>query len=179
MKFTYAKAFGVKITNYGGYAYDSNFSSGGRLYVIYNNSTNRKVYIGTTSDVEKRFKNRLRGLREFGFSQSELNAILIMVIKLEKREMSNSNFNPSPPSDKGLINVNCSNVKLDVEKLLIATYMNKLGITLVRNTTKTLGFRNDFTQKLIWSLIDETGRNLFGNGVKEVTYSLNSGELLP
>lgn len=120
-----------------------------RLYVIFNDSTNRTVYVGTAESVQDRFKDRIDAVQHLGFSQSQLDAIFIAVIHIT---FDGKN---TPPHDDGKAQ------GVDVEHLLIRTYITPLGC-LVRNTLKTEQFLNKSGQTLTWELKNSAGIANFG-----------------
>ena len=115
-------------------------SNDSSLYVIYNNSTDREVYVGTAKEVKDRFKQRTEALREWGFKESQIEKIKIYVIQIKV------NGDSSTPGDKGVTKEN-----VDVEKLLIRTYIEKRN-KKVRNVDKTTAFINRVDSRLEWEL---------------------------
>src|SRR5262245_36742703 len=99
---------------------------GGRLYVIYNSTTKRHVYVGTATDVQERFKPRIASIREFGFQQAAMRPIRIYVYQVLY------NNRPKPPNKHG----RCMGI--DVERLMIRLHL-KRNISL-RNITKIRPF---------------------------------------
>src|SRR5690554_6387553 len=65
----------------------------GRLYVIHNDTTSRPVYVGTASDVQQRFVQRIAAVRELGFGNAHINPIEIHVYRVEV------DGRPRPPDD--------------------------------------------------------------------------------
>ncbi len=118
----------------------------GRLYVILNNSTARTVYVGTSSDVKARFVSRLQVIREMGF---DVGSPTIFIVQIQINTVY------TQPGDDGIAD------GIDVEHLLIRTYVKLLGLN-VRNVTKWGVFRNTTTDKLIWSLNNQAGITDFG-----------------
>jgi hypothetical protein len=138
-----------------------------RLYVIYNDSTNRHVYIGTSTDVQKRFKPRIEALREFGFSKAMLDDVVMYIVQIK------TNQAPTPPDDKGEI---FAYGVIDVERLLVQTYIKQFNVS-VRNVVKTEAFTNNTSQKIRWQLVNE-GNLIVANAQFGVTWELNVGKSL-
>jgi len=124
--------------------------SSSRLYVIYNNSTNRPYYIGTAVSLKNRFSPRLEVIREMGFDQNCLDEILIFEIQIEV----DGKFRT--PGDDGIAG------GIDVEHLLIRTYINSLNEN-VRNIQKVTPFINNTGTLLSWNLLNSAG-NIPGFG---------------
>lgn len=141
--------------------------SADRLYVIYNDATNRKVYIGTSKNVQKRFDPRIEALRELGFSQATLDDVVMYIVQIK------TNGLPSPPGDKGEI---FSNGTIDVERLLVQTYIEIFNVS-VRNVVKTEPFKNQTSQKIRWQLVNE-GNLIVPDVVFGHTWELNAGRSL-
>lgn len=100
------------------------------LYVIYNASTEKKYYIGTSSDIQKRFDSRARSVQELGFNNNEIQGIKIYIVKTKLNGQSKL------PGDQGTLENG-----LDVEWLLIRSYLQK-GQVYVRNANKINNFVN-------------------------------------
>ncbi len=120
-----------------------------RLYVIYNGSTNRPVYVGTASNVQNRFAGRLEVCRELGFSDDQLGPISVMVVQILV------NGAPATPGDIGI------SAGIDVEALLIRTYLMHLQWN-VRNIQKVTPFTNGTGTVLQWTLTNACGIPNFG-----------------
>ncbi len=132
-----------------------------RLYVIHNETTNYKVYVGTATDVKDRFKGRIDVCRELGFSQEQMDAISFFVVQIKIDDT------PAPPDKYGWSG------GIDVERLLIRTYMQKIGWS-VRNSVKTEQFQNGTGGTLQWELVNNAGIINFGTH----NYSLTNGSSL-
>src|SRR5262249_46841852 len=118
-----------------------------RLYVIQNQQTNRWFYIGTAANVSNRFTARWTACRDMGFGQNEVNGIRVFTIDVFTNNVS------TPPGDNG---VTWGPPALDVEHLLIRTYMSGLNAT-VRNLNKTQNFPNYQGVALNVTLVDNAG----------------------
>jgi hypothetical protein len=138
-----------------------------RLYVIYNDSTNRRVYIGTSTDVKARFKPRIEALREFGFSKATLDEVVMYIVQIKTNQAS------TPPNDKGEI---MSYGVIDVERLLVQTYIKIFNVS-VRNVVKTEAFKNHTSQKITWQLVNE-GNLIVADAVFGETWELKVGKSL-
>lgn len=119
-----------------------------RLYVIYNNSTNRPFYIGTAANIQDRFEPRFAAMREMGMNQVALDEILIMVVQIQ---VDGVNTPPVAGVSGGI----------DVEHLLIATYIGGLNFN-VRNIQKVGTFTNNTGGVLDWHLNNVVGIPNFG-----------------
>lgn len=106
------------------------------LYVIYNASTERKYYIGTSSTLQERFNTRARSVQELGFNNNEIQGIKIYIVKTKL------NGQPKLPGDQGTLENG-----LDVEWLLIRSYIQK-GMVYVRNANKINNFVNSTGEHL-------------------------------
>jgi hypothetical protein len=120
-----------------------------RLYVIHNPATNRPIYVGTAANLQDRFDPRLRAMREMGFSQVELNNILVMEVQIQVDGVNRT------PGDNGVAG------GVDVEHLLIRTYIQNIGVN-VRNIQKTAEFNNNTGQQINWTLNNNAGIQNFG-----------------
>lgn len=136
-------------------------TSSSRLYVIYNPATTHPVYVGTADDVQDRFGGRIDVCRELGFSQTEMNPILIFVVQIK------IDGTPMTPGQYGISG------GIDVEHLLIRTYMTQLNYN-VRNVNKVSQFYNGTGSKIEWDLVNSAGITNFGVH----SYSLNNGHSL-
>ena len=99
-------------------------TSGARLYVIQNDSTDYKIYVGTAFNVSDRFDPRTTACRELGFSQIQMDPVWIFVVQILINDKS------APPGDNGVSSGDGYTV--DVEQLLIRTYLQELKLS-VRN----------------------------------------------
>lgn len=136
-----------------------------RLYVIYNDSTDRHVYVGTATNVQNRFNPRIEALREFGFSEDQLKKIFIMIVQIKI-----DGYN-KPPDNYGKAG---DNPEIDVEHLLVRTYVEKLNVN-ARNIDKaSKKFKNETGGKLTWSLVNNAGIQNFGVH----NYGLDTGKSL-
>ncbi len=142
------------ITYGGGYvAYYPSIQKAARLYVIYNESTDRPLYVGTATDAKERFESRIRGLREFGFSDGQLQKIFIMIVQIK----IDNKF--TPPDNFGMAG---DNPAIDVEHLLVRTYTEKIN-KASRNIDKaSKKFKNETGGKLTWTLTNSTELQNFG-----------------
>src|SRR5690606_18362513 len=118
----------------------------GRLYVIHNDTTSRPVYVGTASDVQQRFVQRIAAVRELGFGNAHINPIEIHVYRVEV------DGRPRPPDDLGY------SAGIDVEHLLIRLHL-KQGIS-VRNIGKLGAFVNNTGQRIALTLTAAVGQNV-------------------
>jgi hypothetical protein len=123
----------------------------GRLYVIHNPSTQRHYYIGTANDLQARFAERMQICREMGFTNlGQLDQITIFVIRLV------INNQAVQPDNQGMAQA------IDVEALLIRTYISRVGVP-VRNVHKSnQPFVNTTGQPIHWRLINNAQIQNFG-----------------
>jgi hypothetical protein len=158
IKFNYEKAHTVGYD--GGYVtVKPALTTSKRLYVIHNETTNNKVYVGTATDVQDRFKGRIDVCRELGFSPEQMDPISFFVVQIKIDDT------PAPPDQYG------HSLGIDVEHLLVRTYMQKIGWS-VRNVVKTSTFLNPTGTELKWELVN--GANITGFG-GPCSYSLAKG----
>ncbi|HEX8396375.1 MAG TPA: hypothetical protein VF644_02945 [Pyrinomonadaceae bacterium] len=106
-----------------------------RLYVIRHTLANNfPFYIGTANNINHRFEERLRAVREFGFRNNEINNISIAIVQITVGGV------PRPPHNNGI------SAGIDVENLLIRSYMQQ-GHG-VRNIAKVAPFLNNSGQTI-------------------------------
>ncbi|WP_420233170.1 hypothetical protein ACN079_01155 [Pseudomonas sp. ABY48] len=134
------------------------FNASGRLYVIFNQGT---AYIGTSSNIKARFKERLRAIRELGFSQNELDDIRAYAVQIQIDGVN------TPPNDAGYSGT------IDVEGLLILTYITQLGYS-VRNIEKWQLFVNSTGARINWNLVLGHGINVPHLHGKHTIFYLNN-----
>ena len=85
-----------------------------RLYVIRHTLANNfPFYIGTANNINHRFEERKRAVREFGFRTNEINNISIAIVQITVDGA------PRPPHNNGI------SAGIDVENLLIRSYMQQ------------------------------------------------------
>ncbi len=120
-----------------------------RLYVVYNSSTNRAVYVGTSTDVQNRFDARLKACRELGFNAAQLDPVLIFVVRIVVNGVA------SPPGNSGVSS------GINVEHLLIRTYDVHINCG-VRNIDITGQFTNGTGGILTWTLVNQANIGNFG-----------------
>ncbi|MGH1384418.1 hypothetical protein [Kordia sp.] len=120
-----------------------------RLYVIHNPATNRPVYVGTSANLRDRFILRLEIIREMGFSQVELNNIIVMEVQIQIDGVNRT------PGEDGVAG------GIDVEHLLIRTYIQNIGLN-VRNIQKTAVFNNNTGEQINWTLNNNADIEGFG-----------------
>lgn len=117
------------VKNFGGISSNPALPATGKLYVIRHAQANRfPFYIGTAINVQQRFAERLRAVRELGFRNADIANIAIAVIRIQ---VDGQNRQPDNLGFAGGI---------DVEHLLIRTHMDQ-GQE-VRNIVKTDYYRN-------------------------------------
>lgn len=119
-----------------------------RLYVIYNDATNRPFYIGTAQNLTARFAPRNEALREVGFDHATVANAIIWSVQIQVDGVNR------PPDNAG------RSMGIDVEHLLIRTYISH--IDAVRNIQKVAQFTNTSGQRLDWSLVNNAGIANFG-----------------
>lgn len=114
-----------RIKNNGGIVTASpKLPSSAGLYIIRNSDDTNTVYVGTTSNLQNRFDERLRVYRESGFTQAALDKIYIYQIKIKIDNVSKA------VNDLGYAST------VDVEHLLIRSIMSKKTGTSLRNINK-------------------------------------------
>lgn len=110
-----------------------------RLYIIHNPKAARQFYIGTSVNVKQRFEGRLDALRDCGL-QNMLSEIVIVTVQIK----INTKF--CPPGTRGISMDKNSNTNIDVEHILIRSYIKNFG--LVNNTNKVGPFSNKLGQAI-------------------------------
>jgi hypothetical protein len=138
--------------------------SGSRLYVIQNDSTDFKIYVGTALHLDDRFDPRVTACRELGFSQIQMDPVWIFAVQVLIDDK------PAPPGDKGISSG--GGWDIDVEWLLIRTYLQELKLS-VRNINKIGPFYNGTGGPILWDLVDNAAL-----GFGRHAYKLNSGYYL-
>lgn len=103
--------------------------SQGRLYAVLNTTTSRHVYIGTASNLQSRFTERIAAVRELGFNNAAINPITIYAIRVI------IDGHPRQPNNLGIAG------GIDVEHLLIRLHINQ-GVS-VRNISKLIQYTNN------------------------------------
>jgi len=119
-----------------------------RLYVIYNTSTIRPVYVGSAANGQARFNPRQIASREMGLSQNDLNPIWIFIVQVFLNGVGKH------PGNDGIV-VGGGHA-VDVEHLLIRTYIGHYNWN-VRNINKTGMFNNFYNTVLNWTLVNNAG----------------------
>ena len=115
-----------------------------RLYVIHHTLANTyPYYIGTATNIQSRFTERLRTVREFGFRNNEIVNVSIAIVQIFV------DGNPRPPGNLGI------SAGIDVENLLIRLYTRQNNG--VRNIAKLAPFVNNHGQRLDCSLNNNAG----------------------
>jgi len=164
IEYVFKKHHTVYIDNIGHYKIRPALIRSNRLYIIYNQSTARPLYIGIAKNLQNRFKGRLQTMREMGFNQTQLDSIYIIEVQLKL------NTKARTP------NYIYERKGLDVEHLLIRTYVELLRIG-VRNTEKISNFRNLLLENLSWTITNDLDINIPGLGVPGIRrYGLSGGQ---
>lgn len=134
--------------------------SSGRLYVIMQSGT---AYIGTSSDLQSRFKPRLDAIRELGFPQKALDGIRVYSVQIKINNIDRQ------PDDLGY------SLNIDVEGLLIRTYAALLKIN-VRNFLKWQSFSAPQNEGIDWTLKPGYGVNVPHLAGKGLSYYMPAGD---
>jgi hypothetical protein len=139
-----------------------------RLYAIRNTSNARLFYLGTAVSVKDRFAPRWEVLREMGLDQNALNVMAVWVVHIQINGVNR------PPNLYG-VSGKPGGVQIDVENLLIRTYVAKFG-TAVRNIAKWQNFTNDTGDILNWTIENDVNVNVPDQYTG--AYTLDNGENL-
>ncbi|MEM9556023.1 MAG: hypothetical protein AAGC60_17335 [Acidobacteriota bacterium] len=123
--------------NNGLVSWNPGFPQSSRLYVIYNNDTNRPYYIGTALNLRNRFNPRATVCRELGFpTVNAMNSVSAYRLQMEWRANGvGQNWVNATPGDNGVVGL------IDAEHLLIRVYIENENVG-VRNIQKVNAFTN-------------------------------------